>query len=96
MGKLMFTAVAVVGLGLGLATAAPASADERSYLTDLANNDFTGPTNIALQMGYEICSDIDNGVPRTATVKAIYENTGDAIEVEDAQYIYDAAVIHLC
>jgi len=76
--------------------AAPAFADEESYLTDLANNDFTGPTDVALDMGYQICTDLQHGVPQNNTVKAIYENTGDSIEVEDSQYIYEAAVIHLC
>lgn len=94
MKKLLVAAVAV--LGLGLATAAPAFADEQSYLTDLANNDFTGPTDVALDMGYQICTDLQHGVPQNTTAKAIYENTGDSIEVADAQYIYEAAVIHLC
>jgi Protein of unknown function (DUF732) len=94
MKKLLVAAVAV--LGLGLATAAPAFADEESYLTDLANNDFTGPTDVALDMGYQICTDLQHGVPQATTVKAIYDNTGDSIEFADAQYIYEAAVIHLC
>jgi Protein of unknown function (DUF732) len=94
MKKLLVAAVAV--MGLGLATAAPAFADEGSYLTDLANNDFTGPTDIALDMGYQICTDVQHGVPQSTTIQAIYENTGDSIEMADAQYIYEAAVIHLC
>jgi hypothetical protein len=89
-------AVATAALALGLLTAAPAQADEESYLTDLANNDFTGDVDGALEMGYQICTDIQHGVPQDTTVQAIYENTAESVAVEDAQYIYEAAVIHLC
>ncbi len=96
MKKLLVPAIAAAALALGLASAAPAMADEESYLTDLANNDFTGPADVALQMGYEICTDVKHGVPQATTVKAIYENTADNVTAEDANYIYEAAVIHLC
>ena len=29
-------------------------------------------------------------------MQAIYENTADNVTAEDAKYIYEAAVIHLC
>jgi hypothetical protein len=96
MTKILVPAVAAAALAVGLASAAPALADEDSYLTDLANNDFTGPADIALQMGYEICTDVQHGVPQETTVKAIYENTADNVTAEDANFIYEAAVIHLC
>jgi hypothetical protein len=96
MTKILVPAVAAAALAVGLASAAPALADEDSYLTDLANNDFTGPADIALQMGYEICTDVKHGVPQETTVKAIYENTADNVTAEDANFIYEAAVIHLC
>lgn len=83
-------------LALGLAVAAPAFADEDSYLTELANDNFTGPADAAVQMGLAVCEDVANGVPEETTVKAIYENTGDNVEPKDAQFIYDAAVAHLC
>lgn len=89
-------ATAIAALALMVATAAPASADEESYLTDLANNDFTGPTEAALEMGYQICTDVQHGVPQDTTVQAIYENTAESVTAEDANYIYEAAVIHLC
>lgn len=94
MHKILATAFAA--LALLLATAAPAHADEESFLTDLANNDFTGPTDVALEMGYQICTDVQHGVPQDTTVQAIYENTAESVALEDAQYIYEAAVIHLC
>jgi hypothetical protein len=96
MTKYWVPAVAVATLAVGLATAAPAFADEESYLTDLANNNFTGPADVALQMGYEICTDVQHGVPQGTTVKAIYQNTADNVTADDANYIYEAAVIHLC
>lgn len=89
-------AVAAAALALGLATAVPANADEESYLTDLANNDFEGNVDVALEMGYQICTDVQHGVPQDTTVQAIFENTGDNVTIDDAQYIYEAAVIHLC
>ena len=89
-------AVATAALALGLATAVPAHADEETYLTDLANNDFTGDVDVALEMGYQICTDVQHGVPQDTTVQAIYENTAESVAIEDAQYIYEAAVIHLC
>lgn len=94
MNKVLAAAAAL--LALGLATAVPAHADEDSYLTDLANNDFEGDVSVALEMGFQICTDVQHGVPQDTTVQAIYENTGDNVAMEDAQYIYEAAVIHLC
>jgi hypothetical protein len=96
MTKMWVPALAAAAAAIGLATAAPALADEESYLTDLANHDFTGPADVALQMGYEICTDVQHGVPQATTVKAIYENTADNVTADDANYIYEAAVIHLC
>jgi hypothetical protein len=52
-----------------------AHADENSYLTDLANDGFTGQSSVALKMGYAVCTDIQHSVPRSTTVQAIYENT---------------------
>ncbi|MEV3904703.1 DUF732 domain-containing protein [Mycobacterium sp. NPDC050551] len=96
MNKRLIPAAAAAAFALALAVASPAHADEGSYLGDLANNDFTGPTDAALEMGYQICSDVQHGVPQETTVQAIYENTAESIAVEDANYIYEAAVIHLC
>lgn len=95
MKKLLLPLAGAV-LAAGLATAAPASADETSYLQDLADNGFEGPTTVALSMGQEICTDIKHGVPQATTVQAIYDNTADSIGVDEATFIYEAAVIHLC
>jgi hypothetical protein len=56
--------------------AAAAHADEQSYPADLANNGFTGSSGVAIKMGYAVCTDRNNGVPRATTVQAIYDNTG--------------------
>ncbi len=95
MKKLVLTAAAAA-FALGLGLAAPASADEEGYLTDLANNDFTGPADEALTLGYQICTDISHGVPQTTTVDAIYQNTGNGIGADEATFIYEAASIYLC
>jgi hypothetical protein len=95
MMKMLLTMVAAA-FAIGLAAAGPANADEDSYLTDLANNDFTGQSSTALKMGYTICTDVKHGVPEGTTVAAIYENTADSVTEDDARYIYEAALIHLC
>jgi hypothetical protein len=94
MKKLVVSALAA--LALGLAAAAPAYADEDSFLAELANDGFSGSADAAVQMGHQICEDVASGVPEATTVQAIYENTGDGVEQKDAQFVYDAAVAHLC
>lgn len=86
---------AAAACALGLATAAPASADEQSYLDDI-NSQFDVPPSVALETGYEICTDREHGVPQDTTVQAIYDTTGDDIGYEEATYIYESAAIHLC
>ena len=95
MKKLLLPIVAAA-CAVGLATAGSAHADEDSYLADLANNGFSGQTSAALNMGYEVCTDVKHGVAQADTVQAIYENTADSVTADDANYIYEAAVIHLC
>ncbi len=94
--KKLVPAAAVAAFVLGVGFAAPASADEEGYLTDLANHDFTGPSQEALTLGYEICTDIQHGVPEDTTLAAIYQNTGDSIGSDEAKFIYDSASIYLC
>ena len=95
MKKILPAAAAAV-FALGIGFAAPASADEDGYLTDLANHDFTGPSQEALTLGYQICTDIQHGVPQDTTVEAIYENTGESIGADEAKFIYESASIYLC
>ncbi len=47
-------------------------------------------------MGYEVCTDVANGVDQGDTIEAIYQNTGNDVTRNDAQYIYEAAVLFLC
>jgi hypothetical protein len=94
--KKLLLPVVTAALAAGLCAVPVAHADENSYLTDLANDGFTGPSSGALKMGYAVCTDRQHSVARDTTVRAIYENTSQSVSVRDANYIYDAAVIHLC
>ncbi len=94
MKKLMITGIAAVGLGL--AFAAPASADQDSFITTLANDGWTGPVASAVAVGQHICSDIAAGVPQATTLQTISDNTTDGVEPKDAAFFYNAAAEHLC
>jgi hypothetical protein len=94
--KRLVLPIAAAALAVGLSAAPSAHADEQSYLADLANDGFTGSSSVAVKMGYAVCTDRQHGVPRDTTVQAIYDNTSQSVSVRDANYIYDAAVIHLC
>jgi hypothetical protein len=94
MKKLLLLVASATAAGVCMTPVA--YADPQSFLTDLANEGFTGPSNVAVEMGNAVCTDKQHGVPRATTVEAIYNNTGQSVSVKDANYIYDAAVIHLC
>jgi hypothetical protein len=89
-------AAALLAAGLSLGLAPIASATEQEYITDLESAGFSGQTDTAITMGYEVCTDIKNGVSEAATIDAIYENTGNGVERSDAKYIYEAAALYLC
>lgn len=91
----VFAAFALA-IGLSLAFAGPAAATEDDYINDLESYGFTGETSSAITMGYQICSDVASGIPEPTTISAIYENTGNNVTHDDAQYIYEAAVLYLC
>lgn len=88
---------AAAACALGLATAAPASADEQSYFQELTEYGY-GDTSqeVALDMGYSICEDLNNGVPKQVTLDAIYENTNENVDYADAEFLYKASIVHLC
>ncbi|GLP80847.1 DUF732 domain-containing protein [Mycobacterium antarcticum] len=82
---------------MGLATAGFAHADEDGFFVDLTDYGYGDTsTDTALKLGYAICEDVQNGVPQQATLDAIYENTGDAVDVADAKFLYKAAIVNLC
>lgn len=89
---------AVAAAGLGLAGAAPASAtDEHGYfvaLTDYGYGDTS--QDVALNLGYAVCDDITHGVPKSVTLRAIYDNTNENVDAADADFLYKAALVHLC
>ncbi|MET0455852.1 MAG: DUF732 domain-containing protein [Mycobacterium sp.] len=91
----VFAAV-VAAFAVGLAAAGTASADEGSYFVDLTNANIDGSADFALQLGYAVCDDLENGVPRQTTLDALYENTGEDISYDDANVIYKAAIANLC
>lgn len=89
--------VAAAAFAIGLATAAPASADEQSYfgaLTDYGYGDTS--QDVALELGYSVCQDSENGVPKSVTIQAIYDTTDENVDASDADFLYKAAMIHLC
>jgi hypothetical protein len=88
---------AVAALAVGLVTAAPASADEQSYFSALTDYGY-GDTSqkVALKLGYSVCEDAENGVPKSVTIQAIYDTTDENVDAADADFLYKAAMIHLC
>lgn len=97
MKKLLMLPVGAAALAIGLATAAPAFADETGYFTALTDYGY-GDTaqDVALDLGYSVCQDLSNGVPMQTTLDAIYENTNENVNYEDANFIYKTAIVHLC
>ncbi|CAN5563930.1 hypothetical protein BH10ACT9_BH10ACT9_37000 [soil metagenome] len=93
MLKLLIVPAAIAA---ALACAPPAQAGEQEYLADLEQNASITGSDAALTMGYQICTDLSHGVPEATTVQAIFQETPEDFTVEDAQFIYDAAVIYLC
>jgi hypothetical protein len=93
--KKSFAAVVMAACVL-IGFAPVASATESEYIADLKSEGFTGPAPAAISMGYQACTDVANGVDEGATVEAIYQNTGNNVTRNDAQYIYEAAVLYLC
>lgn len=94
--KLLLPLAAAV-CAVGLATAAPASADEQSYfeaLTDYGYGDTS--QDVALDLGYSVCQDAENGVPKSTTIQAIYDTTNENVDAADAEFLYKAAILHLC
>jgi hypothetical protein len=99
MGKTtkLLLPLAAAACAVGLATAAPASADEQSYFTALTDYGY-GDTSqkVALDLGYSVCQDAENGVPKSVTIQAIYDTTDENVDAADAEFLYKAAMIHLC
>ncbi|MCK0174382.1 MULTISPECIES: DUF732 domain-containing protein [Mycobacteriaceae] len=93
MKKLLLPAAAA--LALGLSFAAPAAADEASYGEAISAGGIV-VNDASIALGHAVCEDIANGVAEGTTVVAIYQNTSNQINAEDAQLLYDAAAANLC
>ena len=96
MKKLLLPMCAIAALAVGVVTAAPANADEDGYFVELYENGIDGSADTALNIGYGICEDLENGVPRQVTVDAIYEQGDETFDYDDANVMYKAAIAHLC
>jgi hypothetical protein len=99
IASIAVTTVAAAGLGLAaVAGAGAASAsDEHGYfvaLTDYGYGDTS--QDAALNLGYAVCDDINHGVPKSVTLRAIYDNTNENVNSADADFLYKAALVHLC
>lgn len=94
--KRLLTVVAAAA-AFGIVTAAPASADETGYFTALTEYGYGDtPQDVALSLGYSVCEDLANGVPMQVTLDAIYENTNENVDYDDADFLYKTAIVHLC
>ncbi|WP_161600546.1 DUF732 domain-containing protein [Mycolicibacterium hodleri] len=96
MKKLVLPMVAAA-FAVGLATAGSAHADEDGFFVDLTEYGYGDTsTDTALKLGYAICEDVQAGVPQQTTLDSIYQNTGDAVDADDAKFLYKAAILNLC
>lgn len=95
MKKAISAAVLAVGLGVAAIGAAPtAFASEDQYLSDLANNGYTGDSATYLGLGYGVCDNL--GSSQDALVEAMYQSTGNTIDHSEARYIVESAELYLC
>lgn len=82
-------------MAVGAIALAPiASADEGQYLSDLANNGYTGSTGTYLGLGYGVCNNLSSS--QDALVEAMYQSTGDSIDYTEARFIVESAEMYLC
>ena len=67
----------MLAAGVLVGFAPPAGATESEYIADLESEGFSGPTAAAISMGYEVCTDVANGIDQGDTIEAVYQNTGN-------------------
>ena len=84
------------GTAVALSEAPKAQADEQSYLNQLANEGFTGPTGVWLRLGYTACGMAANGATQGQIFDWMYHNTGDTVTVPAAREAVILAEIYLC
>jgi hypothetical protein len=78
-GDVMIRTIAAVMLAAGVLVgfAPAAGATESEYIADLESEGFSGPRAAAISMGYEVCTDVANGIDQGDTIEAVYQNTGN-------------------
>lgn len=86
-----------LAIGVGVITGTGiAQADAGSYIGDLSDAGFTGPTSAALDLGYAVCDGVAAGRTQGELVDFVYANTEDSVGADEAQYIVESAEIFLC
>jgi hypothetical protein len=94
--RILFGVAVAIGLGLGaVGGAGVASAGPDEYLYDVhINGNIVGPDSELLQWGNTACSESSQGVPPGETITKIDGST--QLDNQDAQYVYEKALEHLC
>lgn len=84
-------AIAVAG-----APAANASVDSYIWDLEMSPYGFYGPKSTYIAIGYGVCHRIDAGFTQWRLTTWVVASTGIGIYTAQAQYIVEAAEIHLC
>jgi hypothetical protein len=92
-GSLLGLAIGVGAITAGTGTA---QADPASYLGDLAQAGFTGPTGAALDLGDAICDGVAAGYTQAELVDFVWDNTGASVDPAEAKFIVESAEMFLC
>jgi hypothetical protein len=86
-----------LAIGVGVITGAgTAQADAGSYVNDLAQAGFSGPTAAALDLGYAVCDGVAAGLTQGELIDFVWANTDESVDEAEAQFIVESAEIFLC
>ena len=89
-------AVTVVALAVGVGVAAAAHADVDSFLDEVTDYGVTGGTFDLLNLGNQVCEMTGDGMFIEDIAEYVYDHTGDSVSREEARFLVDSALIHLC
>lgn len=79
-----------------------AGADDDSYLSALRNFSqlpgvsFNQPTNLLLNVGYQVCANTRAGVEQRAMIRDVLNNNGLSFDAVQATFIVNIAQDNLC
>jgi Protein of unknown function (DUF732) len=85
-----------IGVGVVTTSTGTAQADPGSYVGDLAQAGFTGPTAAALDLGYAVCDRVAAGYTQAELIEFVWNNTGDSVDRAEAKFIVESAEMFLC